>query len=167
LPHRSGPDRRTLLLAGSVVLFVLLLVFLLATTSGNGTGKPAVAVQPTTTAAPTTTTAPPTTTTAANPVAAQLSTLANRVRTNNGDAGPEAANRLQAIADKLRAGRNAGPDASSLATDVVGWAHDGALSTNAAQDIINALRQVPNVDLTAAAARSRGNGKGQGQGQGD
>jgi hypothetical protein len=81
---------------------------------------------------------------------------------HDGPAGPQAASRLRAIADKLDRGQSAGGDATALAADVRGW-HDARQLGNTATDVtLRVLAKVPGVDMNAATPTTAAAGPGAG-----
>lgn len=102
-----------------------------ATDVGAGAGEPAGASQQ-------------------NPVAVELRDVATRLDTGDGEAGRAVAGGLRGIADKIDAGADAGPDATTLLGEVVTMREQRRLGTAASQIAIDVLKKVPGVDASVA-----------------
>jgi len=81
-------------------------------------------------------------------LAGKLSDLAARVEEGNGAKGPDAAERLRAVAEQLQAG-GGGDAAGELARDAYAWNQSGQLSGSALREMLGLLGRVPGVDPTA------------------
>ena len=83
-------------------------------------------------------------------LAAEMREWAGRIETGDGSKGPEAADRLRAVAQAVEDG-GGGPEASSLLADVTTWRRDGLLFRTAASRITDLLSRVPGVQVSATA----------------
>ena len=102
-----------------------------------------------------------------SPEAQALRAAAQRLSVGDGPRGVEAASRLNAIADKVDRGEDAGADATALLRDGAQWRASGQLGTGAFQVLTDALSKVPGVDMGAAVVptaatkdRDKDDGKG-------
>ena len=81
-------------------------------------------------------------------LAGEIREWAGRIETGDGSKGPEAADRLRAVAQAVEDG-GGGPEASSLLADVTTWRRDGLLFRTAASRVTDLLSRVPGVQVTA------------------
>jgi Protein kinase domain len=105
-----------------------------------------------------------------SPEGQALRAAAQRLSVGDGPRGEEAASRLNAIADKVDRGEDAGGDATALLRDAAQWRASGQLGTGAFQVLTDALSKVPGVDMGAAVvptAAPKGKGEGKGKDKGD
>ncbi|HET7487302.1 MAG TPA: serine/threonine-protein kinase [Acidimicrobiales bacterium] len=127
-PVRTGGGRgRVLLLAGAALLLLLLVVGLAL--GGRDQGVDA----------------------SRGSLAGQIDALAVRVRVGDGPEGPEAADRLGAVAAAVRAGGGA-DEANALLADAATWAQEGTLSTPAVSAMAGVLGSIPGVDPSLATS---------------
>lgn len=151
------PSRTWVPVAVGVVVILLLAALAIGQNSGGNGADTQAAAGGGSASAPTT------------PEGEALRAAAQRLSVGDGPRGVEAAGRLNAIADKLGRGEDAGADATALLRDAAAWRASGELGTGAFSVLSDALSKVPGVDMSAAAvpASEPKAKKGKGKDRGD